>query len=283
MQSFHLTFVTVGRHPMFADEASRRAALHALGRVLAQKVVLFALVDDHLHVVLYVSPAEVGHLARAILLALGPLAAVPVHPAHVAAVEDQEHLTSLVRYLLEQSVSHGLDEHPALASGSCYAELVGARVVPGLELQVERAFLDRRVPDTAPFVGLPSTPLEPSGPSVVRHLGAFRLAAAAAFAAAAPSNLEGRSAECVAARRVVACLGDQASIDSRELAAALGVDPDTVRRLQTRAADPVLARATCVRLALEQRVVLACRRATIRAMAEEIARRKVQKRVKASA
>jgi REP element-mobilizing transposase RayT len=51
MRSFHLTFAAVNRHVLFPTERSRRDAVRALGRVAGAWITLFALVDDHVHVV----------------------------------------------------------------------------------------------------------------------------------------------------------------------------------------------------------------------------------------
>ena len=102
MRSYHVTFAAAGRHPLFPTEASRRAAVRALGRVAGAWIVLFALVDDHVHVVVHCEEDRVGRLARAILLALRAVAAVEIEPAHVRPVRDRGHMEWLVTYVLTQ-------------------------------------------------------------------------------------------------------------------------------------------------------------------------------------
>jgi hypothetical protein len=107
----------------------------------------------------------------------------------------------------------------------------------------------------------------------VRRLGAWRVALAAAFAAGADS-LSGTNPASSAARLAAAQLGKQAEIDNGELGHALGIEANSVRRLQVRAGDEALVLAVRRRLALEQAVITACRVATVTSMAEAIARRK---------
>lgn len=274
MQAFHVTIVTAGRLPMFLEEGPRRAALHVLGRIFPKRLVVFAVVDDHVHLVVFATPEEVGLLARDLVFGLTPLASVALEQPHIAPVTDDRHMRSLVRYSLEQFVHHGIGEHPAISSGSCYPEMVGARTIHGLELQLERAFpREGTRPDPAPIVGLPSAPLAPASLLAVRRLGAYRLGIAAAFAAGT-GGLPGLDPVNVAARRAAAHLGMEAEIDNGELAFALGMDRNTVRRLQSRAADPALVLAIRTRLALEQAAAVSCRNMAIQSMAEAVARRK---------
>jgi hypothetical protein len=274
MQLTHVSIATVGRLPMFLGEGPRRAALHVLGDQLGGRIVVFAIVDDHIHLVLLASLAEVGTLARNLAFALAPLVSPALQPPHVEPVLDDGHLRSLVRYALEQPVHHGVGEHPALASGSCFAEIVGARAVPGLVLQFEKVFpREATRPELGPIVGLAAPAPTLASPLVVRRLGAYRLALAAAFAAGVAS-LDGQDPPAIAARRVVVQLGIEAGIDAAELAFALGIDRNSVRRLQGRGADPALLDATRTRLALEQEVAAACRGTAIQALASAIAQRK---------
>lgn len=259
---------------MFLGEGPRRAALHVLGHQLGGRIVVFALVDDHIHLVLLASPAEVGTLVRNLTFALAPLVSPALQPPHVETVTDDGHLRSLVRYALEQPVHHGVGEHPALASGSCYAEIVGARAVPGLALQLEKVFpREATRPELGPIVGVVTPAPALVSPLTVRRLGAYRLTLAAAFAAGIAS-LEGQEPHAIAARRVVVHLGSEAGIEPAELAFAMGIDPNSVRRLRGRGADAALLLATRTRLTLEQEVAAACRDTAIQALRSGIAQRK---------
>ncbi|MES2642112.1 MAG: hypothetical protein V4850_21700 [Myxococcota bacterium] len=254
MRSFHLTFAAVGRHPLFPVEASRRGAVRALGRVAGDNVALFALVDDHVHVVVFCEEARVGRLARAILLALRPLAAAGLEPAFTRPVRDRGHLEWLVGYLLTQPEHHGLQEHPALTTGSCYRDLVGARRVPGLSLPIVQALPRFRLRDAGRHVGLPDVDLSPVSDEGVRAAGATRLLAAATAALAGGPDPRGNDPEVVVARRAVMHLGLAAGIHLAELAHVLGVSVDAARRIGARGvADPV-SHAVRLTLALEAAV-----------------------------
>ncbi len=251
MRSYHLTFAAVGRHPLFPVEATRRAAVRALGRVAGAWIVLFAVVDDHVHVVLSCEEDRIGRLARAILLALRPLASAEIEPAHLRPVRDRGHMEWLVGYVLGQPAHHSLPEHPALTTGSCYPDLVGARVIPGMEMPLLRALPRFRLRDACRAVGLPEVELRPVSLDVVRAAGAARLVEAVGRTLAAGPDIQGNAAEVVEARAAVAQLAGAAGIHPAEVTHALGITPDTARRLRARPPDERALRATRVALALE--------------------------------
>lgn len=184
-------------------------------------VVLFALVDDHVHIA-----------------------------AHVSDVRGRAHLEWLVRYLLGQPAHHGIAIHPVLGSGSCFPNLVGARCVPALTLRVPTALPRYRLREAYGIVGLPQVPLEPATAEQIRAAGAPRLVHAAAFAAGAGPEL-GRDNLSIAVRRVTAALAAEADIHLDELAHAMGTTRDAARKIGLRPAAPGLLAATRLRIALE--------------------------------
>jgi hypothetical protein len=250
MLPVQLTFASPTRLALFPEERRRREALHAIGRVAGGSVVLFAIVDDHLHLVLLCEPDAVGRLARALLLALRPLAAVDVLPAHVSEVRGRAHLEWLVRYLLAQPAHHGVPVHPALTTGSCFPDLVGARRVPGLTLQLGAALPRYQLRDAYAIVGLPTERIVPAPLDRVRAAGARALVEAAASAACA-GPLLGRDEASVQARRAAVHLAAEAGVPFDELAHVLAVTRDAARKIALRAAPLPLVEATRVRLALE--------------------------------
>lgn len=127
VEQWHVTWSSVGRLPIVADEDGRRSLARALVQRCGASLVLFAIVDDHVHVWLYGAPAELGRLVRAVTLLLRARAAVPIEPAHVEYVRRRSHAEALVGYLLTQTLHHGISGHPAVASGMCAADLLGAR------------------------------------------------------------------------------------------------------------------------------------------------------------
>ena len=64
MQTYHLTWATVGRQPILPNETARRQFLHALAMLPGAFILLFAIVDDHLHLVIQVDPKKFGLLQR---------------------------------------------------------------------------------------------------------------------------------------------------------------------------------------------------------------------------
>ena len=221
MHIWHLTYASDGRNPLFPDEVACRKAVRVLGRVAGTSTVLFSIVDDHLHLVLWCDRQRRGRLARALVQALRQVAPVPVEPARVRAVENRSHMKWLVDYLLSQTIHHGIPSHPALWSGSCFPDLIGARLVPGLKLQLRKALPRFRMRDIYRAVG---------------------------------PTLSGKSAPVVQARRAAAQLANQAGMGIADVAWALDIAPRSVRRLHGPRVDAGTAKVVRMRLALENAV-----------------------------
>lgn len=248
---FHLTFSTRGRNPMVQDEAARRRVVRTIGRLAGSETVLFHLVDEHLHLVAMGSRRRTEWLAHGLLRALRTVAAAHVEPAYIQTVSTRAHMQRLVPYLLRQTTHHGLPAHPALWSGSCFADLVGARVIPGLRLRLGDALPRitlRQVYQDAGIQRAPGAPLSMEG---VRRAGADHLVQAAAAAMAAPPALRGNERCVVVTRRVVAHLASEAGVRPSDAAWALGITPRALRRLRARALDPALPLAVRRYLSLE--------------------------------
>ena len=251
MALHHLTWSARGRLALFPSEDARRAALRALARVAGDQILLFGLADDHLHLV---SP-QAGPLARAVLLALRPLAASTLDPAHLRPVEDRTHLSWLVTYLLGQPDKHRLPGHPALWTGSCFPDLVGARrLFPGIAGRLAAQLPRYRLRQAYEHLGLAPAPLVPADDEATRAAGASRILAAAGAVLAAGPDLSGKTAERVLARKAAAIVAGQCGIHSTELAWALGQPARSARRLAGDAVEPALLTAVRLRLSLEDRV-----------------------------
>jgi hypothetical protein len=258
MKLVHLTFTSVGRLPLAPGEAMRRRVLHTVGRAAADVVVLFALVDDHLHLAVYCDEALLGQLCRALILGLRATVDVDVNVAHRSPIRDRAHLETLVRYFLTQPAHHGLAEHPALTAGSCFPELVGARTVPGLTLQLAEALPRYRLRVAYPHVGLPATPLVPASAERVREAGAARIGAAVSAAAGCGPMLDGHTPLDADARAAAVHLARATEVDLAELAHTLRITTRAVRRIAAdRPAPEPLVRATRMRLALEDAAMTA--------------------------
>ncbi|MFZ5476372.1 MAG: hypothetical protein ACOZNI_06305 [Myxococcota bacterium] len=252
MRSWHATWSSEGRHPLAPTEARRLALVRAIGRIAGKRVALFCIVDDHVHLVLFCEERELGRLVQALTFAFRPLAAVPLAAAFVRRVRDRGHMEWLAdEYILKQAPRHGLPVAPATWSGSCFPDLVGARVVPGLRLCIGDALPRWRLRNGYRAVGLPEVELEPASDATVRAFGASRLAAAAASATCALPTLAGKGAPEVLARRAATVLGERVGVPVSELAFAFGMTPIATARLRSRHVADDLLKATRVRVSLE--------------------------------
>lgn len=256
MTPWHLTMATDGRLPLAPTEDERRAIVRAIVRLAGPQLALFSVVDDHLHLVVLATRDEVGRLARALLLGLRPLCRASLEPARIRPVESRGHASWLAQhYIAVQPLKHGLPDHPALYSGSCFQDLVGARLGP--TLRVVELLPRFRLRDVFSEVGLPAEPIAPPDPSQIRALGAARVVLAAAAAACAPPGLDGRTALVVSARRAAAQLAEESDIGRAETGFALGLSPSGLRKLLKAPVDAALCRAARLRLGLEVAVATA--------------------------
>lgn len=254
MRTFHLTFATRGRQPVAPDEGVRRALVRVLVRVAGPSLVLFCVVDDHVHVVVLCTREVAGRLAQALVLALRGASPVPVRAADITPVNSRPHMVELVRYVLTQPDHHGLNTPAALWSGSCFPDLVGARVIEGWRYNILEALPRFRRRDAYVAVGLPAEPLAPVLLTRVRQVGAWGLVEAAAAAVGVGPGLVGRAAPVVVARCVVVQLGLHAGIGLSEIGAALELTRWGVSRLAACPSPVAAVRATRIRLALEDAV-----------------------------
>ena len=256
MSTWHLTWASDGRAALFPEESTRLAAVRALARVAGSWAMLFAIVDDHVHLALTSDRTVAGRVARNGLVALRKLAAARLEPAHIRAIETRAHAQWLVTYLLDQPRKHGLPAHPALWSGSCFPDLAGARVVPGFSLgtRLAEALPRFRLREAYAAVGLPPTELAPVDGDRIRRLGADRLCRAAAAALAQPFPLHGKRAPTTLARAAACHLGRGSGIPTSELTHVLAITPQAVLRLAAQDVDPALLHAVSLRLALEETV-----------------------------
>jgi len=108
MMIWHLTFSAQGRHPFFPNEQERRRAVRSLVRVVGPYLVLFCIVDEHIHLVVIGERALAGRLAQMVALAMQAIAATPLQRAYFTPVESRSHMLKLADYLLGQPAKHGL-------------------------------------------------------------------------------------------------------------------------------------------------------------------------------
>jgi hypothetical protein len=239
------------RLPLFPTEVSQRRAVRRLAAVTRGRLVLFGLVYEHGHPIVFCSDERIGLLKRSIRIALRPVAAQPIEPVWAEPVGGRGHMRALLRYVLEQPSHHCLPDHPALWSGSCFLDLCGARSLPGLSLRIAEALPGLRLGELHEIVGLPRRPIEPATDEQILELGARRLVLATAAALAL--DPESRGLQAVAARRLVVQIGRRVGISWAELRRVLSVSEATLFRSATSPfSDEELERAVRIRLALEE-------------------------------
>ncbi|MSQ01336.1 MAG: hypothetical protein EXR71_05490 [Myxococcales bacterium] len=249
MKTYHITWATQGRQPAFPAEDARRSLLRALAHVGGRDIVLFAIVDDHVHIVLIVSPARLRRLQGALSKVVRNRAAVAVSPPYVRPVATRAHMVSLVGYCLSQFAHHGLAADPALATGSCFHDLVGARRLPGLSLQIATALPRFRLRDAYEAVGL-AHEVAPAEDAELRRLGSARLAELVAETLGVGPGFVGNTACVATARRVASRLALDVGFRPRDIAEPLGITAVAAARLAGRPVENADLRAVRTRVAL---------------------------------
>jgi hypothetical protein len=207
---------------MAVDEARRRALVRELARRCGATLVLFAVVDDHVHLWLCGERAALTRVVRAVGFLLRSATGGAIEAPFIEQVRSRRHMDSLLPYLLTQAAHHGLGAHDAVAAGGAAADLLGARDIgwkPRLWDVCPRTV--RR--DVHAAVGLPPVELAPAGEDTIARRGVAALVDAAAAAFAAPPDLSGRSAPAMTALRVAAQVAASAGLRQVDLA-------DQVRR-----------------------------------------------------
>jgi len=249
---WHVTLESVGRQRLHETEDSLRAAVRAFARVAGGETLLFCIVDEHVHVVARCDRERAGRLARAVSLALKPTADVGFRKqAYIGPVEERRHMQRLVTYVLEQPSHHELPVHPALWTGSCFQDLVGARCVGALGAPLTGPLPRFKLAEVLPSVGLGAAVIVPADDERLHEAGAQRLAQAAAAALSVNPALTGNRQEVVCARAAAAVLARCAGISTSSVADALGASLRCVQNLSHVEPDSRVFEAVRTRLALE--------------------------------
>mgnify|MGYP000868633290 CR=1 FL=1 len=264
-QWWHLCLSGHGRKTLFATEERVRAGVRTVVRVASRDLLLFSLVDEHLHAVVVGERGRAGRLGQRLQLALQALTGVELEPTYIKPVEGRAHLQRLVGYLLGQAPHHRLPVPAALWGGSCFSDLVGARAISALGMPLREALPRLQRADLLVPVGLPpDLTLAPYTSEQVRRAGVARLIASATAATAADPEPTGRSRSVSLVRSTVVQLATAAGIPTCEIAHVLGVGARAVQSRRSRpssddAPPPPVLRATLVRLGLEDAVAIADR------------------------
>ena len=250
VQLWHLTFSSVSRLTLFHSARQRLDAASCIARVLRACVLLFAVVDDHVHVLIECLAAELGVHRSALSRALARTVGVPLAPSHVQPVRSRVHLLRNVRYFLTQPVHHGLGLDPALDPGCCFQDLVGARCLPGFDpWTLSRALPRLTRAELLGILDLPGTSLEPATREDLRRAGVSAIVRASAGAVGVV-ELVGRSARTVEARRGAVRVCDEAGFSRRDVGEELRMSGAAIRRLAHEPVAPALIRAIRMRVTL---------------------------------
>jgi hypothetical protein len=224
------------------SDAARRRAVRAVLRVAEPAGLLaFAFADTHLHLVVLCSRPDAGQVARRLALSLGRLLGLRFAPARIRPVQDQRHLGSLLHYVLRQAQHHGLasDAH---REGSAVHELVGTRRL--------KHGMPGRMRERLPRVDREQVRAHlPAAGDERIDLALLAESAAAAFAL---PDLAGRGRAQHEARRA-AVHAAKGVVTTAALAAALGLEARSVRRLATEACPTGDARAVRLQMGMRAR------------------------------
>lgn len=254
MEIVHVTWSTEGRLPFFPDEALRRRAVRKLVAAAGAELVVFCIVDEHVHVVLYGNPTVIRRRIRAITRSLRGLSVVPMASGRIRVVADRAHANNVFGYVLDQPYRHELAVHSALWSGNCLADLVGARLIGGMQLCHRDVWPRFRPADAFEAVDLPRWILQPVKVEHVSAIGAHRLVAAVAAAFCLPLPLACQVPEVVTAKRVACRLAREAGLPLAAIARAAGFSLRSAQRLARQEVPESACKVVLTWLALEQRV-----------------------------
>ncbi len=224
---------------------SRRVLATTVLRLAREvRLLAFRAADTHLHLAVACGRREAGELARRLEIGLQQRLGLEVGfaPAHLEPIQRQRHLRNTFTYVLRQEQRHGLASDP-YHEASNLPDLLALRILGTWTAAHVRALLPRvGRADLLGFFG---------DPDLEDETVSLDLLPEAAAAAAGLTELSGRSAEVVAARRA-AVQAAGLRLTARELAALLGIGERTVKRLRAQPAPEELAEAVELQLRLRR-------------------------------
>ena len=204
---------------------------------------MFAVVDEHIHLVMIGERAAVGHRISGLVRALD----LPLEPARIRPVADRAHLRRLVGYVAGQPRHHGAGTF----DGTCLPDLLGARRMGfdagPLATQLPRENLGALALHGA---GFDVRALSPASDALIRSCGphaGYRAALATAGLTARGGKTPLRAAVDRAWRHLAQAVGF-----GREACAAAEISERMWQRLATQAPDPLRVDAIRRRVVLER-------------------------------
>ena len=240
----HITIAAEGRATLFVGAAAITTAARLVARVGGERLELFAIVDDHVHLLVR---GDGGGAASGMSRAMRAAGAAGLQHAFLRAVEGRTHHTSLIGYLCRQVVKHGLREHPALYAGTCAPDLLGVRALAEFDARrigESLPRLDVRA-EAARSCGVGPGALRAATDAEIAAIGTARLWAIARGAGGIVGSE--RDYHAVAVRAAFASL---ATGSTSEVATATGLGDRMVRRLRSTEPDARLVEAIRRRVAL---------------------------------
>jgi hypothetical protein len=229
------------------DTSTRRRIARSLLRIGGPFGLLsFGIPDTHGHLVAVCRRIEAVELARRSSLAISRIAVLDSGFAkpRIKPIYDQFHLTSAFHYALRQKLHHGVHTDPTFDACNL-PDLLGMRVID----QLARDNVARWLPRL-------------TRASLLPHLGGIDLRGAslqledladAAAGAFALGDLRGSGADAVAAR-LAAVHSIASTASTSAIADALGVSPQTIRRLRGQPCPAHHERAVAMQLRLRDAV-----------------------------
>lgn len=250
MELWHTNFASIDRMPLLRDaDANRPLAIWRLAKLQLVGLVLFCIVDDHLHLLLRGNRDFAGRVVARIKRTWADLLAGNVSDAFHRRVEGRRHLLSLIPYFLAQPRIHGLATPSAQWDGSCFYDLIGARRLAPLHLELPE-LLPRLSPTTIyQAADLTTLPLPADG-RIIRAAGPKLLWEAAHRAFAVDPSCGGRTWRTIAARTTIVQLAREANIGRTEIIGPHCFAERTWRRLARRDIPTEMLDAVRLQLAL---------------------------------
>ncbi|MBT3223324.1 MAG: hypothetical protein HN348_29980 [Proteobacteria bacterium] len=243
MRLSQITFASHNRPTLFTSHEEFTWAAATIARTTHGRAILFCAADDHGHVVFAGDRFSVGRICsgmvRALNRELDHRVKVSIWP-----VDGRKHLETLISYVLNQTKHHGIQSNPTLWPGSCFHDLIGARLLPGFDADLLRRILPRLRDETIyAKVNLP--PLVPASDEQLSLVGLKQLRQSATRTLPQPHGYRGRPS-----RTATVQLARQLGFQTAEIARALHMSPRTIRELTAAPREPTVEYAIRMQVSL---------------------------------
>ena len=247
---------TLGRHlilrlvddriltPTVADRRALARAVLGIGEPFG--LILFSVAGTHSHLATLCGRRDAGRLARNLTNSLRRRLELPVsfEVCRIRPINDQAHLRTLPRYILENARKHGTDVDP-FHEATNLPDLLGLRVLGAYT----RELVKQRLPSLTRSELLACFGLKKLGEG-----GDLRRLAEAAAAAVGETSLKGRRPSIVRARAAAVRVALDAGARPAWLARQLGLSARGLREVAGRGAEHELTAAIRRQLWLRDRL-----------------------------